>query len=113
MTVAVRGSILESTADACLAGGFLSGGHNLVSDDSCGFAATGDQEMVDALLGPLADNGGPTLTHLPSPVSPAVGAVPDGTAGICTGGRTDQRGVVRPQGVGCDVGAIERQVSDP
>jgi CSLREA domain-containing protein len=109
----VRGSILDSTVDVCDPGGFASGGHNLVSDDSCGFTATGDQQEVDALLGPLADNGGPTWTHLPGVSSPAVDAVPGGTAALCTGARTDQRNVVRPQGAGCDIGAVERRPSDP
>ena len=40
-------------------------GNNLSDDDSCGFTAGGDQQPVDPLLAALADNGGPTLTHLP------------------------------------------------
>jgi hypothetical protein len=51
----------------------------------------------------LADNGGPTLTRRPGDGSPAVdGAV----AGGCT--PTDQRGVARPFGAACDIGAYER-----
>lgn len=58
-------------------------------------------------LGPLADNGGPTETHALLPGSVAIDAAPD-----CTdigGGTvsTDQRGIFRPQGVACDVGAYE------
>jgi len=53
-------------------------------------------------LGPLQDNGGPTMTVLPLPGSPAI----DGADGAnCPA--TDQRGVQRPQGVGCDIGAVE------
>ena len=33
--------------------------------------ATGDLSNVDSLLGPLADNGGPTFTHALLPGSPA------------------------------------------
>lgn len=83
-------------------------GYNVVSDASCGFAAVGDLESTDPLLGALADNGGPTRTHLPAGSSPAVERVPVGTAGLCDGSlATDQRGVDRPQRVQCDSGAVE------
>jgi cysteine-rich repeat protein len=55
---------------------------------------------IDARLGPLADNGGLTQTHLPLAGSPLIDA-----AGDCTG--ADQRGVPRPQGAGCEIGAVE------
>ena len=84
-----------------------SGGNNIDSDGSCAFAGSGDQ-IADPQLGPLADNGGPTPTHLPVVGSPAV----DGGANAgCPA--TDQRGQTRPtdgNGDGtatCDVGAVE------
>jgi len=49
----------------------ISGGNNLDSDGSCSFAAAGDQNGVDPQLGPLADNGGPTMTHLPAAAAPS------------------------------------------
>lgn len=59
-------------------------------------------------LGPLANNGGPTLTHLPGAGSPARDVVPaDGTLGCGTSLTTDQRGSPRPQGTGCDLGSVE------
>jgi uncharacterized repeat protein (TIGR01451 family) len=58
----------------------------------------------DPNLGPLADNGGDTWTHALLVGSPAV------NAGTCTGApATDQRGVSRPQGTTCDIGAYEAQ----
>jgi len=54
------------------------------------------------LLGPLQDNGGDTLTHALLPSSPAIDA---GDADNCPA--TDQRGIPRPQGAGCDIGAYE------
>ncbi|MDZ7732898.1 MAG: choice-of-anchor Q domain-containing protein [Acidimicrobiia bacterium] len=61
------------------------------------------------LLGPLADNGGGTETHLPGASSPLVDAIPDGTTGLCDGTYAlDQRGVSRPTGAGCDTGSVER-----
>jgi hypothetical protein len=79
----------------------VSGGHNLVQDDSCNPVAT-DQSFTDALLGPLADNGGPTWTHALLPGSPAIDAADDA---VCPA--TDQRGVLRPQGAACDIGSYE------
>jgi CSLREA domain-containing protein len=62
----------------------------------------GNLLAVDPLLGPLADNGGPTLTHALLAGSPAIDAGPtDGCP------ETDQRGVARPQGGYCDMGAYE------
>jgi len=58
----------------------------------------------DPKLGPLQDNGGATLTMLPAQDSPAIDAV-DCAAGVTT----DQRGVARPQGSTCDIGAVERR----
>lgn len=82
-------------------------GGNLEDADSCGFTGPGDQVSTPAELGPLADNGGPTLTHLPEAASPGVDAAP------CLSGKpTDQRGVRRPLGASpfpaCDAGSVER-----
>jgi beta-glucanase (GH16 family) len=82
-------------------GNVVSGGHNLVQDDSCNPDAS-DQIIGDALIGPLADNGGPTWTHALLAGSPAIDAA---DAAVCPA--TDQRGVARPQGAGCDTGAYE------
>jgi predicted outer membrane repeat protein len=78
-------------------------GHNMSDDNSCNLAAAGDQPGVsDPKLGPLADNGGPTWTHMPLSGSPAI----DG--GQCVAGvTTDQRGLLRPAGAACDIGAVE------
>jgi hypothetical protein len=77
-------------------------GHNLDSGNSCGLNATGDLTNTNPLLGPLQDNGGSTLTHALLAGSPAIGA---GDNNGCP--PTDQRGVSRPQGVFCDIGAFE------
>jgi hypothetical protein len=82
-------------------GNVVSGGNNLVQDDSCNPVGS-DLIVGDALLGPLADNGGPTLTHALLSGSPALDAA---DPAACPA--TDQRGVARPQGAGCDVGAFE------
>jgi len=80
--------------------GGVGGDHSLSDDGSCGFSA-GDN-VTDLFLGPLANNGGPTLTHLPQPGSRAI------DNGTDTGApAADQRGIKRPQLAGIDVGAVE------
>ena len=74
-------------------------GNNIENGSSCGFGAAGDQ-TAEPLLGPLQDNGGPGPTHALLAGSPALD---HGAA--CPA--TDERGVVRPQGAACDVGAYE------
>ena len=71
--------------------------NNLIEDGSCSPALSGDPN-----LGPLQDNGGPTQTMALLSGSPAIDAGDD-TA--CPA--TDQRGITRPQGPHCDIGAFE------
>jgi uncharacterized repeat protein (TIGR01451 family) len=85
----------------------VSQGNNLASDDSCDFDASGDLINTDPLLGPLADNGGGTLTHALLPGSPAVDAADNAACAAPPVSGVDQRGVSRPQGTTCDVGAVE------
>ena len=85
----------------CYGAGFQSDGHNIDSLDECSFAAAGDRVNTNPLIGPLASNGGPTQTMALLPGSPAI----DAAALPCP--PTDQRGVPRPQGPGCDIGAYE------
>ena len=57
---------------------------------------------ADPLLGALQDNGGPTFTRAIASTSPAR------DQGSNTGCPAyDQRGVIRPQGTTCDIGAVE------
>lgn len=103
-------AVTNSVGAACDTGGvtLVSDGYNWTSDTSCGLGDPTDTVGTDPLLGPLEDNGGPTRTHLPQPGSPLLHAIPIGTAGLCDGTLpTDQRGVARPQGTACDIGAVE------
>lgn len=76
--------------------------HNITGDATCGFTDAGTQQTTALGLGALQNNGGPADTLLPAAGSPAIDKA-DATA--CPA--TDERGVIRPQGVGCDVGAAE------
>jgi len=72
------------------------------------FSSGSGNTSDDPLLGALADNGGPTQTIALLGGSSAFGA---GDNTICSDPSTvnsvDQRGVRRPQGLHCDVGAFE------
>jgi hypothetical protein len=59
---------------------------------------------IKKILGPLKNNGGPTQTHALVKASPAM----DGAPADSDCPATDQRGVARPRGPGCDIGAFER-----
>jgi hypothetical protein len=79
----------------------------LQSNDQAGSAGAG---VIDPLLGPLQDNGGPTFTQALDPASPALDAgANDPTCGFGSTPFLDQRGVSRPQGAACDIGAFELQ----
>jgi len=83
-------------------------GYNSTSDASCGLVGTGDVVTADPGLGSLTANGGPTATRLPAVASPLRDVVP--CASAPTPVVADQRGVARPQGTACDVGAVEVEV---
>jgi CSLREA domain-containing protein len=93
-------------------GAITDGGHNLSSDNSCVTAATSLPGVTNLMLGPLADNGGPTPTHALGERSPAV------DKGRSFGATADQRGLPRPTdlglvtnapgGDGSDIGAYEQ-----
>lgn len=102
--------IFGNQAPECVMGASaLTGDFNVIGDqDSC--PAPGAVAIdSDPLLGPLADNGGPTLTHLPADGSVAIGAGdPEGCEerlGRAIG--ADQRGFKRGD-VGCHIGSVER-----
>jgi len=79
-------------------------GNNLEEGNSCEFTATGDLPGTTALIGTAGYYGGPTVTAPLLAGSPAVDQG-DPSATRCV--PTDQRGVARPQGAGCDIGAFE------
>ncbi len=107
----LAGNIAPFGAD-CDGDTLTSVGFNLIGDDvDCSFSAVatdivGTAGPINPLLGPLAANGGPTLTHALQLGSPAIDA--GSPMGACQGaGPTDQRGSVQPDG-DCDIGAYER-----
>lgn len=109
MTFRLENSVIENNGEQDCA---FQLGHSIVfdrrgrnlTDGSCDFDYGGLYPRPpegDFFLGPLADNGGPTQTR----------ALLEGSRGIDTATgpclATDQRGVGRPVGGGCDVGSYE------
>lgn len=106
--------IANSTLGANCAGVFVSEDFNLDSGNTCGLHKAHDLSSKNPVLGPLEGNrptpipiGGPepTNTFALLPGSPAIDAGGTSTNNCPA---TDQRGVSRPQGNACDIGAYER-----
>ncbi|MEJ2266870.1 MAG: CSLREA domain-containing protein [Anaerolineales bacterium] len=104
-TATLVNTIVSNNLGGNCIGSITSAGHNIDSEDTCGFDQESDFVNTDPRLGPLQDNGGGTLTQALIYGSPAIDA---GDNAICP--PTDQRGVTRPQGAGCDIGAFEVEV---
>ncbi|MDB5301853.1 MAG: hypothetical protein JWO87_3516 [Phycisphaerales bacterium] len=85
----------------------VTGTNNLVQSN-VGVPAGVISQTADPQLGALADNGGPTFTHLPASTSPLID---HGGNAAASGLATDQRGRARiaPAGGTIDIGAVEVQ----
>ena len=105
----ILASNTATTASDDCAGGMTSLGYNIASDASCALGGTGDLNSTNPLIGPLANNGGPTQTHALLSGSPAIDLVPLSSRTVST----DQRGIARPQGAACDSGAYEHPPTLP
>jgi hypothetical protein len=122
-SVRLKNSVLASPSHpseaVCNSGNniLVSLGHNILGDATDVFGsrcyealtAPGDMINTNPLLGPLANNGGLTPTHLPLCNSPAIDAAPLAASSDVAGNpvTTDQRGIARPQGAASDIGAVE------
>ncbi len=117
-TVRLEGVILANNASMSgigpdCAGSLQSLGYNLIKNiQDCSF--TPDRTDIlnrDPGLEPLRDNGGMVPTHMPRPGSPVLDRVPSSACTDLDGNpiREDARGVRRPRGSACDIGAVERE----
>jgi hypothetical protein len=95
-------TLLATNTPANLGGTIADAGHNFSSDASAPFSGPGSRNSVEVCIGPLSDNGGPTLTIPLLARSPAI------DAGFPLPGiPTDQREFPRQLGAAPDVGACE------
>lgn len=117
-TMTLRNSIIaNNTRMNCLNAGTLTAdSHNLDTDGSCDNATTKTSGEI-ALAAALADNGGSTQTLAIGTNSAALDAGDDSVCAAAVGSPTfgagglDQRGITRPQGTHCDIGAFERVIA--
>jgi hypothetical protein len=94
-------------------GAWADGGYNVGSDRTCMSGRhhhdVNDGEVLSALLGPLAANGGPTQTISPVPTGSSpdltIAIIPARTGLLCP--TTDQRGYTSKDGARCDAGAYQ------
>jgi hypothetical protein len=117
-TITIRNTILASTTCVIQGATFTDEGGNLDDGATCPFTASTSKSNTPAGLDPdpfgLRDNGGPTQTiALCSGVDTPKGCTGPSAAidaaVNCPPPTTDQRGVSRPQGASCDIGAFELQ----
>ncbi len=90
-----------------LQGQFISSGSNIIGDPgtSSGFEADIIEADINKILDTaLNNNGGSTKTHLLVTGSPAIDSA---SIDYCPYSESDQRGISRPQGNSCDIGAVE------
>jgi len=106
--IKIYNSIVAQNVGGDCGGAMTSLNFNIAGDATCALTGANDQSSVNPNLGPLANNGGQTRTHLPLTGSAAIDSG-DPTAPAAT----DQRGVARPQdGNGdstlvFDIGSVE------
>src|SRR5207249_710401 len=107
-TFEVQNTIFAAnTPDNCT-GGIMSDGNNIDSGSSCTPTVAGDLPNTDPLLGPLQHNP-PAPSFLETRALLAGSPAIDAAAG-CPPPDADERGVTRPQGAACDIGAVETEV---
>jgi len=94
--------VANSPTGGNCSGVITDGGGNLRYPDTTCPGINGDPK-----LGPLQDNGGPTWTMALGPGSAAIDAADDAICAATPVNNLDQRGIVRPQGPHCDIGAFE------
>jgi uncharacterized repeat protein (TIGR01451 family)/CSLREA domain-containing protein len=104
----VAGNTGPAGASDCAPVATVTSDHNISSDASCMFTDAGSKQNTNPMLAGLANNGGETDTLALQPGSPAIDA---GTNAGCPA--ADQRGVPRPQGGACDIGAFELVPAPP
>lgn len=99
-TFTLTGSLLAGQVNGSNCRGSIAATNSAADDASCSSATV----IAAPLLGALADNGGPTLTHMPQLGSPVIDA---GNNTSASGLTVDQRGAARIVNGTVDFGAVE------
>lgn len=113
-TVNLYNSIIANTTgggDCSNSTGTVNAGHNLLEDvaNNCLISNGTNNNIVgvDPKLSALANNGGPTQTMELDLTSDAIDKGNDTICNSAPVSGKDQRGITRPQGSACDIGAFE------
>jgi RHS repeat-associated protein/CSLREA domain-containing protein len=106
-------TILAGNVGGDCAGMLVSLDYNLIQAPTCEIVldTTNNITGINPLLAALADNGGATFTHMLTLGSPALDAARSSGTPACA--TPDQRGVARPIGAACDIGAVEAPPPPP
>lgn len=110
-TIAVPQVIPNTESCSLENGSSTSMGGNIEDGTACDLNAATDLQNTVVALDELAVNGGLTPTHL---ITDTGAAYNGGVDALCTAApvnSVDQRGITRPQGKQCDVGAVELEVT--
>jgi predicted outer membrane repeat protein len=122
-----NGGQAQPTSRNCQVPSAQSFGFNFATDSSCGLNSATDVVGMNPMLAELGENGGLGETRHPEPGSPVLDRIPAADCSFAPLGdvlegeqhleglvadrlalaAADQRGVPRPQGPACDVGAVE------
>jgi hypothetical protein len=88
---------------------FTSSGHNIDGDNSCNLVGAGDQKSTDPQVAALAFNAPPVVppNGFPNTMAITNSSPAFDKADNTNCPTTDERGLNRPQGAACDVGAFE------
>ena len=104
--------VITDTESCSLENGLsTSMGGNIEDGAACGLTTAEDLQNTLVVLEGLALNGGATPNHM---IKSTGAAFDGGVDALCTAAPVngvDQRGISRPQGASCDVGAVELEVT--
>jgi CSLREA domain-containing protein len=102
----VSNSIVAGNPSGGNCDGTITGSQNLADDGTCGSGFTNSSSIN---LAPLGNYGGSTRTFQLLPGSAAIDAGDDTACAASPVNNQDQRGIIRPKGSHCDIGALESQ----
>ncbi|MBV9492607.1 MAG: DUF11 domain-containing protein [Acidobacteria bacterium] len=101
----VANGTAPSSPDLLTAASNVTANYSLIENTSgATFGGANNITGVDPQLGPLANNGGPTQTHVPAATSPVINA---GDPAFTPPPATDQRGQARVANGRIDIGSVE------
>ena len=106
-TLTMTNTIVANSTNSSDLSGAITGNDNVIDDSSGTLTGSGNRVNQSALLSVLGGYSGTSQTFALLPGSPAIDAGDDATCAAAPVSGLDQRGIARPQGARCDIGAFE------